>query len=277
MPDTTLRTDPVSRDDWGAEHGRGAADPGPEPRVVIHHAFKPALEPNATPEEERAAVRGIERFHVENNGWAGIGYNWLVAPSGRIYEGRGWKFRGAHAGPVNGESIGVCLMIDGGKTEPNQATIQAVRDLIADGIILGEISPDYVLSGHRDHMDRTCPGDKVYARLQEFRHDAGGRPPEPEIVSRPASDPAADDMLRLDRIEIPRREHIDLIAREAGMERDSLGPGLRVAELLLRGVGAAAGGREGTIATTVADALGEWQRSRAGEADARTPSPPIGG
>src|SRR5690606_21800431 len=110
MPDS-LRTAPVPRERWGAEHGRGDLDPGPEKRVVIHHSFRPALDPNATPEEERAAVRAIERFHVENNGWAGIGYNWLVAPSGRIYEGRGWKFRGAHAGPVNGESIGICLLI----------------------------------------------------------------------------------------------------------------------------------------------------------------------
>lgn len=178
-----------SRTTWGAEHGTGSRDPGPEPRVVIHHSFRPALEADATPEQERSAVRGIERFHVENNGWAGIGYNFLVAPSGRIYEGRGWKFRGAHAGPVNGESIGVCLLIDGQETEPTAAMIGAVRSLIRLGVEQDEISADYVVSGHRDHMERTCPGDLVYERLQEFRHDATAEVPEPPGPRQPPEPP----------------------------------------------------------------------------------------
>ncbi|MQA90395.1 MAG: hypothetical protein GEU90_09175 [Gemmatimonas sp.] len=272
MPNA-LRTDPISRDEWGSEHGRGDLDPGAEKRVVIHHSFRPALEADATPDEERAAVLGIERFHVESNGWAGIGYNWLVAPSGRIYEGRGWKFKGAHAGPVNGESIGVCLLIDGSQTDPSDRSIAAIRDLIADGVALGEISPDYVLSGHRDHMDRTCPGDKVYARLQAFRHDAGG--PRPEVVARPEAHPAEDDTLRLDKIEIPRREHVDLIARQSHLSADAIGPGLRVAELLLRGVGAAAGARGRGVPTAVADALAAWRRGRSQDVDETSPLPPV--
>jgi len=272
MPDS-LRTAPVPRERWGAEHGRGDLDPGPEKRVVIHHSFRPALDPNATPEEERAAVRAIERFHVENNGWAGIGYNWLVAPSGRIYEGRGWKFRGAHAGPVNGESIGICLLIDGGVTDPPETAIQAVRDLVADGVELGEISRDYVVSGHRDHMPRTCPGDRVYARLQEFRHDAAGASPDeelepipdvvPEVVGgRPEPHPAEDDTLRIDRIEVPRREHIDLIAREQNLPFDLIGPGLEVAEVLLRGVAAGSDSRAGSVVSVIADAISDWSRQR---------------
>lgn len=167
----------IPRSEWGARHGRGTADPGPEGRVVIHHSYSPALDERATPIEERHAVRGIEAYHVGKNGWSGIAYNWLVAPSGRVYEGRGWKFRGAHAGPVNGDSIGVCLMIDGNVQEPSDAMIRAVRELVRTGIEEGEIRPDYTLSGHRDHMQRECPGEKVYRRLQEFRHDHAATPP----------------------------------------------------------------------------------------------------
>lgn len=159
------------RAEWGARHGLGSEDPGPEQRVVIHHSYRPALLPTATMSQEAAAVRGIEKFHAVNNKWAGIGYNFLVAPSGRVFEGRGWKYRGAHAGPVNGESIGICLMIDGSTTEPNGETIKSVRELIEIGLKLGEITPNYRISGHRDHMQRTCPGDKVYAKLDLFRHD----------------------------------------------------------------------------------------------------------
>lgn len=161
----------IQRAEWGAKFGLGSEDPGPEKRVVIHHSYRPALLASATMSQEAAAVRGIEKHHTLTNGWVGIGYNFLVAPSGRVFEGRGWKYRGAHAGPVNGESIGICLLIDGTITEPGDQVVKAVRDLISIGLALGEITDDYKISGHRDHMNRTCPGDKVYARLQTFRHD----------------------------------------------------------------------------------------------------------
>jgi N-acetylmuramoyl-L-alanine amidase len=171
----------IPRATWKAEHGVGSVLKGPVPRVVIHHSYKPALKPSATVAEETKAVHGIERFHTVTNGWSGIGYSFLVAPSGRVYEGRGWGRQGAHAGPVNSTSIGVCLLIDGNVTAPNQATIDAVRELIAEGVRLGHLSSAYSVTGHRDHMaGRSCPGDKVYERLEEFRHDrAPSGAPEP--------------------------------------------------------------------------------------------------
>lgn len=164
----------TTRAKWGARRGRGSLDPGPEANVVIHNSYRPALSPSATVAEEIAAVLQIERFHTDpvprGRGWAGIGYNWLVAPSGRVYEGRGWKYRGAHAGLINGDSIGICLLIDGTTTEPTPAMMQSTRHLISIGVELGELRSDYKISGHRDHKATECPGDLVYARLEEFYH-----------------------------------------------------------------------------------------------------------
>lgn len=166
----------VNRQGWGSRYGLGTLDPGPENNVVIHHSYQPTLNKNTTPTQEMAAIRGIEKYHVEHNKWDGIGYNWLVAPSGRKYEGRGWRYRGAHAGPINADSIGICLLIDGSTTDPNPELIQGTRELIQLGISLGEIAPSYKISGHKDWMkDRTCPGEKVYNRLPEFRHDYGAQ------------------------------------------------------------------------------------------------------
>lgn len=161
----------VTRHEWKAAGGLGGLDPGPEKNVVIHNSHKPALTDRATLTDEIKAWRGIESYHVDHNKWKGIGYNFGASPTGRILEGRGWKYRGSHAGPINGDSIGICLLIDGQTTEPTAKMIGAVRDLIRVGIELGEIASDYKISGHRDWMKRTCPGDKVYARLAEFRHD----------------------------------------------------------------------------------------------------------
>lgn len=200
----------IARATWGARFGRGSPDPGAEGRVVIHHSQRPHLEAGATYGAEVQAIRGIEEFHVKTNGWDGIGYNFLVAPSGRVYEGRGWANKGAHAGPgVNGTSIGICLLIDGERTSPSDRMIQAVRALITRGIRNGEISERYVLSGHRDHMGTTCPGGKVYARLQDLRHDAVTvRPAEraiprvvPRVVVEAEQRPAAPAIV--EEVEVP--------------------------------------------------------------------------
>ncbi len=160
------------RSAWGAKGGTGSLDPGAERNVVIHNSYRPALSENATDAQEVAAWKSVEKYHVETHGWDGIGYNFGVAPSGRIYEGRGWQYRGAHAGPANADSIGICLLIDGQVTTPGTAMIEAVRGLIRVGLELGEIDKGYKVTGHRDWMKRTCPGDKVYAVLSRFRHDA---------------------------------------------------------------------------------------------------------
>jgi N-acetylmuramoyl-L-alanine amidase len=49
---------------------------------------------------------------MNNNGWADIGYNFVVGEDGNIYEGRGWNAKGAHAPAYNGRSIGICIIGD---------------------------------------------------------------------------------------------------------------------------------------------------------------------
>lgn len=220
----------TSRNTWGARHGRGEPDPGPEPRVVIHHSYKPALSPRASASVEMAAVRAIERYHVETNGWDGIGYNWLVAPSGRVYEGRGWQYKGAHAGPVNGRSIGICLLIDGNTTDPVDPMIEAVRGLIRIGLEDGELAANYIVSGHRDHMaGRTCPGDRVYKRLQELRHDAA---PVPNVAEPPLT--ATVIPPNLEKIILPSRAHFRAAADVRGLDFGAVMQGVEVVEAILR-------------------------------------------
>lgn len=81
----------IARATWGAGHGQGGVIPGRLGLVVVHHTASPDLPPDATQEQEAAAIRGIEAHHASppprGNGWAGIGYSFLVCPSGRAYEG----------------------------------------------------------------------------------------------------------------------------------------------------------------------------------------------
>jgi len=38
--------------------------------------------------------------------WDDIGYNFLIGENGLVYEGRGWKYVGAHRSGYNNRSIG---------------------------------------------------------------------------------------------------------------------------------------------------------------------------
>lgn len=249
----------IPRSVWGAMYGTGDKDPGPEGRVVIHHSYKPALDRTASYDEEAAAVRGIEGYHVAENGWAGIGYNWLVAPSGRVFEGRGWKYRGAHAGPVNGDSIGICLLINGTVQQPTREAIAAVRHMISEGVRLEEIREDYTISGHRDHMARTCPGDLVYARLAEFRHDAGlAEIPAPSgELAVPTAEPPAPEPPNLERIIVPTPAHIDEAVRVSSRwDADRVRDGIALVEVLLRGM--QRGNVKHVAPALIANVLSEW-------------------
>lgn len=156
---------------WGARYGLGPLDPGPEELVVVHHAVSPRLLPGAALEEERRAMRTIERDHVERRGWAGFGYNFAFTPNGHVYEGRGWQRAGAHAGtsPDNFRSIGLVYLADGRIDDLTPAAVEAVRELLLQGVALGELAPLYELKGHRELKATECPGDLVFARLAELR------------------------------------------------------------------------------------------------------------
>lgn len=47
---------------------------------------------------------------MDHNGWADIGYNFLIGEDGIAYEGRGWGIRGAHSPDYNAKSIGICII-----------------------------------------------------------------------------------------------------------------------------------------------------------------------
>lgn len=157
-----------TRPQWGAKHGVGKAIPGDLSLVLIHHTAGPDLPPDATEQREKDVVRGIEKQHVEANGWQGIGYNWLIFPSGRVYEGRGWRRQGAHCPGKNSVSVGVSFVMNSELHEPTPKAIQACKELIAMGIMANHIKVGFEVKGHRDFDDTKCPGAKLYARLSEL-------------------------------------------------------------------------------------------------------------
>ncbi|MCX7719337.1 MAG: N-acetylmuramoyl-L-alanine amidase, partial [Candidatus Sumerlaeaceae bacterium] len=99
-----------ARSCWGARSPRSIpAEMSALNRAVIHYTAS-ASDFNTNSQSESAAlVRAIQNYHMDSNGWADIGYHFLVDKLGNRFEGRynsinGWP-RGAHDG-VNSNSFG---------------------------------------------------------------------------------------------------------------------------------------------------------------------------
>ena len=102
----------ILRGEWGATGGRGEDVSAKLPwgEVVAHTEAGPQRSP-ASYEVECGWIRAIENFHVNTRGWNGIAYSFLIAPSGRIFEGRGWGRSGAHTEGRNSTAAAFCFAV----------------------------------------------------------------------------------------------------------------------------------------------------------------------
>mgnify|MGYP002682790170 FL=1 len=102
-----------TRSCWGARAPRSVAYMSALNRAVIHHTAQ-STDFNTTSQSQSAAnVRAIQNYHMDVNGWADIGYNFLVDKLGFIFEGRYGSMtslsKGAHDA-VNFNSFGFNVM-----------------------------------------------------------------------------------------------------------------------------------------------------------------------
>ncbi len=83
------RPEIVSRDDWGATPAEYPDGLRHTPKVVLIHHAGVVFEPDADP---AAKMRGLLRFSREDKGWPDVPYHFVVAPDGRVFEGRDMSY-----------------------------------------------------------------------------------------------------------------------------------------------------------------------------------------
>lgn len=170
----------VDRTGWGGPAGQ---QPGCTPaytnvtHLVVHHQAGVANPPYS------AVVQAIWQLHVFTNGWCDIGYNWLIAPDGTVFEGRagGNNVIGAHFSGNNSGTMGVCFLGNFQNDQPTAAALASLEKLLAWKCCDSDIEPigsslhaasGLVLNhicGHRDGGATECPGDNLYAQLPAIR------------------------------------------------------------------------------------------------------------
>jgi hypothetical protein len=86
----------IPRQVWGAPPTPSSLPNLNAKRITIHHTANPTLSPNASEATEFKRMKMIRDFQVNQLKWSDIAYHYVIMPSGRVYEGRYDKKRGAH-------------------------------------------------------------------------------------------------------------------------------------------------------------------------------------
>ena len=154
-------------------------------RVIIHHT-------GSKKDVDFSAAR-IHEMH-KGQGWAGIGYHFVIRKDGTIERGRPIWAVGSHAQGHNSNSIGIHLCGDFNAAKPTDKQIESAAMLTAN------LCDDYSIPTDRSHvvehgelMETDCPGKNLQALLGEIVGKAnwymyGGRKPDAVVVPNVTDD-----------------------------------------------------------------------------------------
>ncbi|MCV6612900.1 MAG: N-acetylmuramoyl-L-alanine amidase [Amphritea sp.] len=122
-------------------------------RYVVAHC-------SDTPNDRDVSAADIHRWHGDpkprGNGWAGIGYHYVIRRDGTVEHGRPHYWPGSHVRGKNSVSIGICLIGRDGFTDEQMAALgKLVDELLIE-------FPGAEVVGHRDlDSKKTCPNFDV--------------------------------------------------------------------------------------------------------------------
>jgi hypothetical protein len=179
----------IARSQWGAQWSlrdneiySGTPTITTVTHLVVHHGSSPNTATNYA-----AVVASYFDYHINTQGWADIGYNWLVAPDGTLFFGRGGgdNVQGAHFCAKNANTMGVCLIGDYQTVSPSTNMLTTLTNILAwkasqqNINVLGTAVHYGVainqLLGHRDGCATDCPGQMTYAIFSDIKRNVAAK------------------------------------------------------------------------------------------------------
>lgn len=178
--------------------------------IIVHHA---ATYNDLT--DYASVVKNIYLFHTMDRGWSDIGYNYLIAQDGTIFEGRSTggqnvetdNIQGAHFCGKNSGTMGICMLGNYETALPTETSIASLKNLIAWKVnkdALDPLAERYhpanpslgTIAGHHNGCSTECPGDNLYAQLNEIRISVAERIAKicDPVVLKVYADPASNNL-----------------------------------------------------------------------------------
>lgn len=170
----------VNRAGWNCPQASWNPSATTVTHLIVHHSAGSNTSTNWP-----AVVLSIWNFHTGTNGFSDIGYNWLIAPDGTLFEGRFKSstedVAGAHFCGFNGGTMGVCLLGTFTDQTITEAAKNTLTRLLAWKSCQRNIDPTAsalhsssnlqlnLISGHRQGCATECPGTTFFNALPAIR------------------------------------------------------------------------------------------------------------
>ena len=133
-------------------------------QVIVHHTWRPT----AADYHGLSTVRGVRRYHMQQQGWSDNGYHIMIGPPGDIFLCRPMSRAGAHCRGHNQYSIGLAYIADFDSDNPADYPGVAVgQQVVAALLERFELTPEEI-HFHREYANKTCPGTRLH--LDEYRY-----------------------------------------------------------------------------------------------------------
>lgn len=152
----------LCRESWAAAEPTGDFTAHIIERLTVHHTARLLRENRDAP----AAVRGHQRFHQLDRGWADIAYHFIIDLEGNVYECRPVDAVGDTG--TNYDPTGhflVCCEGNFNEQDLPEAMRAALVDVLAWAAEQFDVGSD-TIAGHRDWAATSCPGDNLYPLIE---------------------------------------------------------------------------------------------------------------
>lgn len=139
-------------------------------RITIHHDGMPPVLIQSRMDAARR-IDLIRRAHV-NNGWADIGYHYIIDPLGNVWEGRPLRFQGAHVKIANERNLGVLVLGNFMDQRPTPLATTALDRFVAAQMRAHRVSL-WSVHTHQELSPTACPGVHLQHYMDETRSTRG--------------------------------------------------------------------------------------------------------
>jgi LysM repeat protein len=146
--------DIIERNSWGAIKTQPMLEATPFTKITVHHTTD---DENSSKRSEVHFLQLIQKYHINENKWADIGYHFIISPSGKIYEGRLLSNSGAHVKNNNQGNIGIALLGNYDKedlTKEEKDSLQKLIEALRERYSIKKSE----LYGHGELGKTKCPG-----------------------------------------------------------------------------------------------------------------------
>jgi len=139
-------------------------------RITVHHDGMPPVTLRSEHDVTRR-IESIRRSHL-GQGWADIGYHYIIDPMGNVWQGRPRSLQGAHVKYNNENNLGVLVLGNFMEQRPTPQALAALDGFVASNMRFFNVPLDRVHT-HRELRPTACPGTYLQSHMAYARTRTG--------------------------------------------------------------------------------------------------------